>query len=112
MAERVVPWDPGFEWEPNDPEAVLAVSDGGQAALALNAHFDDADQDCVVFVWSGTRLPLRGLPTTKPDPVIAYTVAGSPACCGQAWSSRASGSRTSNAVTASTCTTTPPATPG
>jgi hypothetical protein len=44
MAEQVVPWDPGVKWAPNDPGAVLAVSDSGQAALALNAHFDDANQ--------------------------------------------------------------------
>jgi hypothetical protein len=65
MAERVVPWDPGFEWEPNDPEAVLAVSDGGQATLALNAHFDDADQDCVVFVWSSTWAAIMGPPNDE-----------------------------------------------
>jgi len=51
MAERVVPWEVGFCWEPNAPEAVLAASDDGRAVLALNAHFDDADQACVVFVW-------------------------------------------------------------
>ena len=65
MAERVVPWDPGVEWEPNDPNAMLAVSDGGQAALALNAHFDDADQDCVVFVWSGTEAAIMGPPNDE-----------------------------------------------
>jgi hypothetical protein len=65
MAERVVPWDPGVKWEPNAPDAVLAVGDHGHAALALNAHFDDADQDCVVFVWSGTRAAIMGPPNDE-----------------------------------------------
>ena len=65
MAERVVPWDSGFTWEPNAPEAMLAVGDGGQAALALKAHFDDANQDCVVFAWSGTRAAIMGPPNDE-----------------------------------------------
>jgi hypothetical protein len=65
MAERAMPWDPGVKWEPNDPQAVLAISDGGQAALALNAYFDDADQDCVVFVWSGTKAAIKGPPNDE-----------------------------------------------
>src|SRR6266852_6280012 len=112
MAERVVPWVAGFRWEPNAPEAVLAVSDAGRAALALKAHFDDADQDCVVFVWSGTQAAIMGPPTTKPGPVIACTRLGSPTCCGQGKLSRASGSWTSNARSAIIRTITPPASPG
>jgi hypothetical protein len=65
MAERVVPWGSRFKWEPKDLNAVLAVSDGGLAALALNAHFDDADQDCVVFFWSGTRAAIMGSPNDE-----------------------------------------------
>ena len=65
MAERVVPWDPGFMWEPNAPDAVLAVRDGGQAVLALNAHLDDANQDCVVFVWSSTLAAIMGPPNDE-----------------------------------------------
>ena len=68
MAERVVPWEAGFRWEPNAPEAVLAVSDIGRAALALKAHFDDADQDCVVFVWSGTQAAIMGPPNDESRP--------------------------------------------
>jgi hypothetical protein len=44
---------------------VLAVGDHGHAALALNAHFDDADQDCVVFVWSGARAAIMGPPNDE-----------------------------------------------
>jgi hypothetical protein len=65
MAERVVPWDPGFKWEPNVPDAVLAVGDGGQTVLALNAHVDDANQDCVVFVWSSTKAAIMGPPSDE-----------------------------------------------
>ena len=43
LAERVVPWDAGCQWEPNAPEAVLAVSDIAGAALAVEAHPDDVD---------------------------------------------------------------------
>jgi len=68
MAERVVPWVAGFRWEPNAPEAVLAVSDAGRAALALKAHFDDADQDCVIFAWSGTQAAIMGPPDDEARP--------------------------------------------
>jgi hypothetical protein len=68
MAERVVPWEAGFRWEPNAPEAVLVVSDVGRSALALNAHFDDADQDCVVFAWSGTLAAIMGPPNDEARP--------------------------------------------
>jgi hypothetical protein len=44
---------------------VLAVDDHGRAALALNAHVDDADQDCVVFVWSGTQAAMMGPPNDE-----------------------------------------------
>jgi hypothetical protein len=63
MAERVVPWDTGYEWEPNDPEAVLAVNDAGRAVLAVNAH--DPDEDCVVFVWSHSRAAIMGSPNDE-----------------------------------------------
>jgi hypothetical protein len=65
MAEQVVPWDPGVKWEPNAPDAVLAVGDHGRAVLALNAHLDDADQGCVVFVWSGTQAAIMGSPNDE-----------------------------------------------
>jgi hypothetical protein len=65
MAERVVPWDAGCQWEPNAPNAVLTVSDIGRAVLAVSAHPDDADQDCVVFVWSGTWAAIMGPPNDE-----------------------------------------------
>jgi len=65
MAERVVAWDAGCRWEPNAAEAVLAVSDAGRAALAVNARADDADQTCVVFVWSGTWAANMGPPNDE-----------------------------------------------
>jgi len=65
VAERVVPWDTGFKWEPNAPEAVLAVSDRGRAVLAVNAHPDDPDGDCVVFVWSRSRAAIMGSPNDE-----------------------------------------------
>jgi hypothetical protein len=43
VAERVIPWDAGCQWEPNAPEAVLALSDIAGAALAVEAHPDDVD---------------------------------------------------------------------
>ena len=68
MAERVVSWDAGCRWDPNVPNAVLAISDAGRAALAVGAHFDDANQDCVVFVWSGTRAAVMGSPNDEALP--------------------------------------------
>jgi hypothetical protein len=65
MAERVVPWDAGCTWEPNAPEAVLAVSDRGRAVLAVNAHPADPDQDCVIFVWSRSRAAIMGSPNDE-----------------------------------------------
>jgi hypothetical protein len=65
MAERVVPWDAGCRWEPNAPDAVLTISDAGRAALAVNAHSDDANQDCVVFSWSGTSAAVMGSPNDE-----------------------------------------------
>ena len=65
MAERVVPWDAGCRWEPNAPDAVMAISDASRAALAVNAHFDDANQDCVVFIWSGTSAAIMGSPNDE-----------------------------------------------
>jgi hypothetical protein len=65
MDERVVPWDAGCRWDPNAPNAVLAISDAGRAALAVNAHFDDANQDCVVFIWSGTSAAIMGSPNDE-----------------------------------------------
>jgi hypothetical protein len=65
MAERVVPWDAGCEWDPNAPNAVLAVSDRGQAVLAVSAHLADPDQDCVVFVWSHARAAIMGPPNDE-----------------------------------------------
>jgi hypothetical protein len=75
MAERVVPWDAGYQWEPNAPEAVLAVNDKGRAVLAVNdkgravlavnAHPADPDEDCVVFVWSGSRAAIMGSPNDE-----------------------------------------------
>jgi hypothetical protein len=55
MAERVVQSGISVRWEPNAPDAVLVVTGAGSAALALSPHFDDADRDCVIFVWSGAR---------------------------------------------------------
>jgi hypothetical protein len=53
--EHVTVLDLGVVGAPNAPEAVL-VSDGfGGTVLALNPHFDDEDQGCVVLVWTGTR---------------------------------------------------------
>jgi hypothetical protein len=65
MAERVVPWDAGCKWEPNAPEAVLAVSDRGRTVLAVNAHPADPDQDCVIFVWSRSRAAIMGSPNDE-----------------------------------------------
>jgi hypothetical protein len=65
MAERVVSWDAGYQWEPNAPEAVLAVSDRGRAVLAVNAHPAEPDEDCVVFVWSGSRAAIMGSPNDE-----------------------------------------------
>jgi hypothetical protein len=65
MAERVLSWDIGFRWEPNAPDAVLAVADSGRAVLALKPHFDDPDRDCVVFVWSGTWAAVMGPPNDE-----------------------------------------------
>jgi hypothetical protein len=65
MTERVVPWDAGYEWEPNAPDAVLAVSDRGRAVLAVNAHHNDPDQDCVVFVWSRSWAATMGCPNDE-----------------------------------------------
>ena len=65
MAERVVPWDAGCEWDPNAPEAVLAVSDRGRAVLAVNANSPDPDQDCVVFVWSHAWAAIMGPPNDE-----------------------------------------------
>lgn len=47
------------------PDAVLAISDAGRAALAVNAHPDDADQDCMVFIWSGTWAASMGPPNDE-----------------------------------------------
>jgi hypothetical protein len=51
-----------LRWEPNAPDAVLAVVDSGLAVLALNPHVDEPNQDCVVFVGSGTWAAVMGPP--------------------------------------------------
>jgi hypothetical protein len=53
------------QWEPNAPDELLAVGDGGRAVLALNAHFDDGNQDCVVLVWSSTWAVVMGPPNDE-----------------------------------------------
>ncbi len=68
MTERVLLWDIGFRCEPNAPDALLAVADSGRAVLALKPHFDDPDQDCVVFVWSATWAAVMGPPTDEARP--------------------------------------------
>lgn len=55
MAEHVVPLDLIADWDPNAPRAVMVSDDSGRTALALRAHQDDADQRCVVLVWTGVR---------------------------------------------------------
>ncbi len=65
MAERVLSWDVGFRWDPNAPDAILAVDDCGRAVLALKPHLDDPDQDCVIFVWSGAWAAVMGPPNDE-----------------------------------------------
>ena len=65
MTERVVPTLADIRWEPNSPAAVLIVMDAGRAALALNPHPADTDQDCVVFVWSGIWETVMGAPNDE-----------------------------------------------
>lgn len=55
MAEHVEALDLGMVWDPNCPDAILLARDTGQTVLALQAHPDDADQRCVVLVWTGCR---------------------------------------------------------
>ncbi len=55
MAEHVEPLALGVTWEPNVPDAVLVSRDDGTTVLALNANPDDADQRCVVLVWTMAR---------------------------------------------------------
>lgn len=65
MAERVVPLEVGVEWEPNAPDAVLLSQDLGQSVLSLRAHFDDPDQRCVAFRWSGVRSATMSAPNDE-----------------------------------------------
>lgn len=60
MTERVVPSQIDACWDPNVPAALLVVTDAGLAALALRPRLDDADRDCVVFVWPGTYEAVMG----------------------------------------------------
>jgi hypothetical protein len=55
MDEHVTILDLGVAWDPNAPEAILISNDSGRTVLALNPHFDDDDQRCVVLVWTGAR---------------------------------------------------------
>ena len=55
VAEHVSVLEVGVTWEPNAPDAILVSCGLGKTAVALNAHPDDEDERCVVFVWSGTR---------------------------------------------------------
>jgi hypothetical protein len=55
----------GVRWDPNASQAVLLADDLGRTALALNPHFDDRDQRCVVIVWAATRLALLGDPNDE-----------------------------------------------
>jgi hypothetical protein len=52
MPEEVKDLALGVRWEPNAPGAVLMTNDVGGAAVAMRAHFDDADQRTVVLLWS------------------------------------------------------------
>lgn len=65
MAERVVPWDLGVEWEPNAPEAMLLCDDGGRAFLALFPHFNDPDERMVVIAWTGSRAAVMQPPNDE-----------------------------------------------
>lgn len=55
MTEHVEPLDLGVTWEPNAPDAILLSADFGPSTLALRAHPNDADERCVVLVWTGCR---------------------------------------------------------
>lgn len=65
MPEQVVPYDTGVQWDPNAPDAVLVQSDGGNAALALNAHPDDEDRRTVVLAWTGCVAALMSPPNDE-----------------------------------------------
>ena len=65
MTEQVVPLDLGVMWEPNSPDAVLVSTDGGRAALALNAHASDEDQRAVVLTWNGCAAALLAPPNDE-----------------------------------------------
>ena len=65
MAAWVVPLDLGVVWDSGAPEAVLAVNDMGDAALALRPRWDDGDNSAVVLVWSGSRYSSMGDPNDE-----------------------------------------------
>jgi hypothetical protein len=65
VSERVVPILEGVKWHPNAPDAVLVQNDSGRACLALRAHPDDADQGCVVFVWTQCTRVVMGVPNDE-----------------------------------------------
>lgn len=60
MREHVSAVDLGVTWSPGTPEATLLIEDLGKTVLALRAHHDDADQGCVVLVWTGTQSAQMG----------------------------------------------------
>lgn len=54
MAERVVPLEMEYTWDPNAPDAAMFTNDMGQTSLALEPYPEDHDSACVVLTWSGT----------------------------------------------------------
>lgn len=68
MTERVQPIDLGVTWEPNAPDAAFLCDDAGRAALAQQAHFDDADQRVVVLRWDGALYATMGPPNDEVRP--------------------------------------------
>lgn len=58
-------WEPGVRWEPNAPDAVMVTGDRYAAVLALDAHFDDADDRCVVLVWKHATAAVMSPPNDE-----------------------------------------------
>ncbi|HZC70883.1 MAG TPA: hypothetical protein VE442_09330 [Jatrophihabitans sp.] len=65
MPEHVVPVDLIAGWDPNAPHAVMISADSGTTVLALDAHQDDADQRCVVLVWTGVASASMSAPNDE-----------------------------------------------
>ena len=65
MSERVVAVDLGATWQPSVPDAVLIAGDEVATVLALNAHFDDPDQRCVVMTWKHARTACKSPPNDE-----------------------------------------------